>query len=190
MVFADDANTAAREKLAEGLYRAGLSVRGRHHWRNIYLTGAQELLRNGPFALPPAGSSAPDVLTATTTTMLLDLASVRVNPDKAAGLAFKINIELTDRAETHLITVEHGVLVHEAGVNDPGRQRHRAHETPGPADDPDRRLCPFQPRIDSGDIVIEGDASALRRLGGSDRSAGAELCGGDALTFAAHRQHG
>ena len=43
-----------------------------------------------------------------------------VNPDKAAAQSFKINLELTDRGEKHLITVENGVLIHEADVVDPG----------------------------------------------------------------------
>src|SRR6185312_15813133 len=84
-------------------------------WRNIYLTGAQEL-RTGPVMFP-AGAFNPDVLSATTTSMLLDVAAVRVNPEKALK-PFKLNIELTDRNECHLITVGNGVLVHEEGVRD------------------------------------------------------------------------
>jgi alkyl sulfatase BDS1-like metallo-beta-lactamase superfamily hydrolase len=97
--------------------------------------------------------------------MLLDFAAVRVNPDKAAARAFKINLELTDRDETVLITVENGVLVHELGVRDDGagatvRMRR-----------PDLLLTlfaglPFQGRVESGDIVIEGDASLYAALVG------------------------
>ena len=36
----------------------------------------------------------------------------------AAARAFQINIVLTDRDETHLITVGNGVLIHEAGIMD------------------------------------------------------------------------
>ena len=117
VVFADETNTSAREQLA-GIYTALGFESEAGTWRNIYLTGAQEL-RSGPAQLPPGGFS-PDVLAATTTPMLLDFAAVRVNPDKAAARAFKINLELTDRNEVVLITVENGVLVHELGVSEAG----------------------------------------------------------------------
>ncbi len=85
-------------------------------WRNIYLTGAQEL-RNGPVKLPPGGFN-PDMLAAITTPMMLDFAAVRLNPDKASATPLKLTIDLTDRGERHLISIANGVLVHEA-VDDP-----------------------------------------------------------------------
>jgi alkyl sulfatase BDS1-like metallo-beta-lactamase superfamily hydrolase len=79
--------------------------------------GAQEL-RDGP-AKPSVGSFSPDVLAATTTSMLLDIAAVRLNPDKALARPVKINLVLSDRGETHLIQVRNGVMIHEAGIQDP-----------------------------------------------------------------------
>ena len=116
VVFADESNTAAREQLAAIYTGMGYESEA-GTWRNIYLTGAQEL-RNGPVRLQGGGYS-PDVLTAATTGMMLDFAAVRLNPDKAAAQGFAINLELTDRAEVHLLTIRNGVLVHEAGVRDP-----------------------------------------------------------------------
>jgi len=115
VVFADETNTEARERLAEVYTALGFASEA-GTWRNIYLTGAQEL-RDGPAQLP-AGGFSPDVLAATTTPMLLDFAAVRVNPEKAAARSFKINIDLTDRGESHLVSVGDGVMVHEAGVRD------------------------------------------------------------------------
>jgi alkyl sulfatase BDS1-like metallo-beta-lactamase superfamily hydrolase len=43
-----------------------------------------------------------DVLSATTTPMLLDFAAVRINPTKRPQRAFKINIELTDRGARNI----------------------------------------------------------------------------------------
>ncbi|MBL8779336.1 MAG: MBL fold metallo-hydrolase, partial [Alphaproteobacteria bacterium] len=76
---------------------------------------------------------------------------------------FKINIELTDRGERHLITVENGVLVHEMGVVD------RAAQASVRLKRPDLLLTllagvPAAPRIASGDIVVEGDASLYEAL--------------------------
>jgi alkyl sulfatase BDS1-like metallo-beta-lactamase superfamily hydrolase len=50
--------------------------------------------------------------------MMLDFAAVRVNPEKAAGKRIVLNVVLTDAEEKHLITVENGVLIHEARIFD------------------------------------------------------------------------
>jgi alkyl sulfatase BDS1-like metallo-beta-lactamase superfamily hydrolase len=159
-VFADETNTEACEKLAEIYTELGYQSEA-GTWRNIYLTGAQEL-RTGPIELPPGGFS-PDMLAATTTSMLLDFAAVRVHPEKAAARAFAINIQLTDRNETHLISVANGVLIHEQGVQDPtaGLTVRMAR--------PDLLMTlfiglPFAARVESGDIATQGDASLYQAL--------------------------
>jgi alkyl sulfatase BDS1-like metallo-beta-lactamase superfamily hydrolase len=160
VVFADAANAAAREALA-AIYTTLAFASEAGTWRNIYLTGAQEL-RDGPAALPGAGFS-PDVLTATTTAMLLDLAAVRVNPERAAARGFSINVELTDRGETHLITITDGVLVHEAGVSDPQAGATVRLSRPDFLMTLIARV-PAAPRIEAGAIVIDGDASLYQAL--------------------------
>lgn len=160
VVFADEFNDTARKMLADIYTTLGFQSEA-GTWRNIYLTGAQEL-RNGPVELP-AGGFSPDVLQATTTSMLLDFAAVRVNPDKAAAQDFTLQIELTDREETHLITVGSGVLVHEEGVTDPNAGATLRMKRPDLLMSLFMKV-PFQPRIDSGDIVVEGDASLYAAL--------------------------
>jgi alkyl sulfatase BDS1-like metallo-beta-lactamase superfamily hydrolase len=160
-VFADDKNQAARNQLAD-VYTALAFEAEAGTWRNIYLTGAQEL-RTGAVQLP-AGGFSPDVLAATTTSMLLDFAAVRINPEKAAE-PFKLNLELTDRNEKHLISVGNGVLIHEEGVSDT-----KAGATVR-MKRPDLLMTlfvgmPFQQRVDSGDIVIKGDAKLYAALVG------------------------
>ena len=160
VVFADAGNQPARDQLAAIYTKLGCRSEA-GTWRNIYLTGAQEL-RTGPVKLPPGGFS-PDVLAATTTPMLLDFAAVRVNPGKAASRGFKINIELIDRSEVHLITVDNGVLIHEAGINDPAAGATVRMKRP-------ELLMtlfagvPFGARVASGDIVIEGDETLYAAL--------------------------
>jgi alkyl sulfatase BDS1-like metallo-beta-lactamase superfamily hydrolase len=112
LIFADETNRAAREKLA-GVYAQLAFEAEAGTWRNIYLTGAQEL-RDGVIKLPAASMNT-DMLSATTTSMLLDFAAVRIDPEKIAGPPVRINIELTDRGERHLLTVGNGVMVHEEG---------------------------------------------------------------------------
>ncbi len=159
VVFADEKNQAARNQLAE-IYTALAFEAEAGTWRNIYLTGAQEL-RSGPVQLPPGGFS-PDVLAATTTAMLLDFAAVRVNPEKAAE-PFKLNLELTDRNEKHLITVGNGVLIHEEGVSDPKAGATVRLKRPDLVMTLFVRM-PFQPRVDCGDIIIKGDATLYGAL--------------------------
>ncbi|HYW90942.1 MAG TPA: alkyl sulfatase dimerization domain-containing protein [Gammaproteobacteria bacterium] len=159
-VFADESNRRARETLAEVYTRLGYETEA-GTWRNIYLTGAQEL-RSGPAELP-AGGFSPDVLQATATSMLLDFAAVRVDPDQATARSFRINLELTDRDEIHLICVGNGVLVHEAGVRDPQAgatvrmQRANLLMTlfAGAA---------YEPLVDSGEITVAGDPSLYAAL--------------------------
>ena len=159
VVFADEKNQAARNQLADIYTRLGFEAEA-GTWRNIYLTGAQEL-RTGAVQLPPGGFS-PDVLAATTTSMLLDFAAVRVNPEKAAE-PFKLNLELTDRDEKHLITVGNGVLIHEEGVSDPKADASVIMKRPDLLMTLFVRM-PFQPRVESGDIVIKGDAKLYAAL--------------------------
>ncbi len=162
VVFADENNKAARDQLASVYTKLGFESEA-GTWRNIYLTGAQEL-RDGVVKLPPASMST-DVLSATTTPMLLDFVAVRINPVKASERAFKINIELTDRREKHLITIENGVMIHESGIVDPTAGASLRMKRP------DLLMTllagiPVAARIESGDVRIDGDASLYDALVG------------------------
>jgi alkyl sulfatase BDS1-like metallo-beta-lactamase superfamily hydrolase len=160
VVFADEFNDTARKMLADIYTTLGFQAEA-GSWRNIYLTGAQEL-RGGPADMGARGFS-PDVLAATTTSMLLDFAAVRVDPEKAAAKAFKLQIDLTDRAETHLVTIGSGVLIHEEGVRDPSADARLRMKRPDLLMSLFMKL-PFEARIESGDIAIEGDASLFAAL--------------------------
>jgi alkyl sulfatase BDS1-like metallo-beta-lactamase superfamily hydrolase len=159
VVFADDTNQAARDALADVYVQLGYQAEA-GTWRNIYLSGAQEL-RTGIVVLPPATLS-PDVLQSTPTSMLLDFAAVRINPERALARPLKLNMVLTDVNETHLVAVENGVLIHEQGVTDPAAATVRM-----------RRLdmlmtlfagVPVSVRTASGAIVSEGDATLYGAL--------------------------
>ncbi len=161
LVFADEHNAAARDALAAVYTQLAFEAEA-GTWRNIYLTGAQELA-TGVVKMPPASLST-DVLSATTTPMLLDFAAVRVNPEKAAARAFRINIELSDRDETHLVTVGNGVLDPRAGSSDPAAGADGAAAAAGSADDVARRRAEQRGLIASGAITITGDASLYETL--------------------------
>jgi alkyl sulfatase BDS1-like metallo-beta-lactamase superfamily hydrolase len=153
VVFAEPDNQAAREQLAASYTRLGFESEA-GTWRNIYLTGAQEL-RYGVLKLTPSITSS-DALFETPTTMLFDVAAVRLNPDKAAAQPFKLNIAVTDRDERHLVSVRNGVLIHEQGVSDP----HAAATIRLKHGELVMTLlggAPVAARIASGDITAEGD---------------------------------
>jgi len=160
IVFADETNAAAREQLAAVYTRFGYESEA-GTWRNIYLTGAQEL-RDGMRRLPQTAMNI-HILAATTTPMLLDFAAVRVNPAKADKRPFKIVIEITDRRETILISVANGVLIHESGVRDPGAGATLRMARPLFVATLFGRQ-PYEPLIQSGDITMEGDAALYGAL--------------------------
>ncbi|HEY8515944.1 MAG TPA: alkyl sulfatase dimerization domain-containing protein [Candidatus Binatia bacterium] len=160
-VFADPQDQAARDALADVYTQLAYQAEA-GTWRNIYLTGAQEL-RSGVVQLPPP-SLSPDVLEATPTSMLLDLAAVRLDPEKALAKPLRLNLVLTDVDERHLITVENGVLVHEQGVEEREAPTVRMQRI-------DMLMTlfagvPVSVRTASGNIVTEGDADAWPALVG------------------------
>jgi len=160
VVFADENNKTARERLAAIYTRMGHESEA-GTWRNIYLTGAQEL-SNGVLKLPPSAMNV-GILAATTTAMLLDFAAVRVDAKKAAARPFKINITLTDRSEKILITVGNGVMIHEHGVTDPKAGVTLSMKRPALLETLFAGK-PFEPLIESGDIKVNGDTALYGAL--------------------------
>ncbi len=160
VIFADPENTKARETLA-GIYtQLGYQAEA-GTWRNIYLTGAQEL-RHGVAVLPAANVS-PSLIQATPTTMLLDFAAVRLNSNRAEGKKIVLNVVLSDVNEQHLISVENGVLVHEQDIRDDAAD---ATVTLKRADLLQTLLAgiPVMVKTASGAIKVEGDADAYAEL--------------------------
>jgi len=89
--------------------------------RDIYACPVYKTQQRGPTYVFAAGlktKAPPAKWVMAGVSMLLDVAAVRVNPAKAEGLNFMVNIRLTDRNEKHLLTVENGVLIHEEGIED------------------------------------------------------------------------
>ncbi|MBM4245346.1 MAG: MBL fold metallo-hydrolase [Deltaproteobacteria bacterium] len=159
VVFANPQNQAARNLLADDYTQLAYQAEA-GTWRNIYLTGAQEL-RTGGVRLPPPSLSQ-DVLDATPTSLLLDFVAVRINPERALARPLKVNVVLTDAGETHLLSIENGVLIHEEGVTDPDAPTVRMQRV-------DLLMTlfagvPVSVRTASGAIRIEGDDTAYPAL--------------------------
>lgn len=111
LVFAEPANAAAKAALADALEQLGYRAEAAP-WRNIYLSGAQEL--RGTAGVPATETAAFDLARAMPLSSLLDLLAVRLDPEKAGDSDMKI--AFVADGERHLVTIENGVLIHEKGA--------------------------------------------------------------------------
>ena len=97
VLFADPANKDARHLAADAFEQLGYQAESAT-WRNAYLYAAQEL-RHGVVKLPPRPILSPDLLGAVATETLFDFIAVRLDPEKCAGMSWRLNWHLTDREE-------------------------------------------------------------------------------------------
>jgi alkyl sulfatase BDS1-like metallo-beta-lactamase superfamily hydrolase len=110
-VMADPNDRPARDFLASVYDRQGAAAES-SLWRNMYLTGAQEL-RQG--ITPSRGAAASvDLIRSTPTPMLLDLMAVRLDPAKVGSQALVLDLAFPDRQERFRVTVRNQVLTYEA----------------------------------------------------------------------------
>ena len=82
--------------------------------RNSFLQGAFEL-RNGLPGGTPARSTGPDVVRAMSTEMWLDFLGISIDPKKADGLHFTINLVTPDNGEQYLVEMSNATLTNIEG---------------------------------------------------------------------------
>ena len=116
LVFANPENKPARELLARTYERQAAAAESAL-WRNIYLTGAQEL--RGGVRPGSSNGGALDLARGTPTPMLLDLLAVRLDPAKAKDGAVRVDLVFPDRNERFSVTVKNDVLTYEADPTGP-----------------------------------------------------------------------
>lgn len=110
LVFANPNNTAARQLLArthrQMAYQSESAI-----WRNMYLSATREL-EQGP---PQRGlqTQSADLIGATPTSYILDLLSVRLNPERLGDRHYAFNLVFPERNERFAVTIRNGVLVYE-----------------------------------------------------------------------------
>jgi len=159
-VFADPADRAARALLARAYQQLAWASEN-SVWRNIYLTGAQELLggvkvTNTAAKAGIAASLPPDDL--------FDVLATRLDAEKVGDQALRLGFVFPDRGESWTVVIAHGVLTHHKGiigqpdvtlnVNYPDLL---AAQTGGE---------PLAAKIMAGEASVTGDLLALRRFGG------------------------
>ncbi len=108
LVFAEPQNRAAKNLLADTFEQIGYQQES-SSLRNSFLQGAYELRSGMPQGIPPR-STGPDVIRAMPTDKWLDFLGISVDPIKAEGLKFTINLVTPDNGETFLIEMSNATL--------------------------------------------------------------------------------
>ncbi|MDN7139789.1 MBL fold metallo-hydrolase [Pseudomonas sp. JQ170] len=159
LVFAEPGNPRARQAQADALEQLGYRSESAI-WRNMYLTGAQELRQVQPQQAPQATS---DLIRAATPAMFMDVLAVRMDSDKAQGHDMTVNWNFSDLDQHFALTLRNGVLTY----------RERASHAQADAtvtmskDVMDRislRQLDFPTAFKQGDIKLEGDAQRFKAM--------------------------
>jgi alkyl sulfatase BDS1-like metallo-beta-lactamase superfamily hydrolase len=159
LVFADPANTEAKELEARALEQLGYGAEN-GTWRSIFLMGAHEL-REGISGTQAARS--PDVVVNLADEQIFDMLAIQVDGPRAGDREIKLHWRFTDTQNEHNVTLQHGVLSHRtratAGEVDATVSMERAALNEALAGSTTIREL-----VSSGRMVIEGDQAKFGEL--------------------------
>jgi len=113
LVQAEPQNQPAKDLLADVYEQIGYQQEN-PGLRNSYLAGALEL-RSGIPEGELVNSSGPDVVRAMSTELFLDFVGIRMDPEKAADMAFTINLLTPDNGEKFVIELSNATLTNIEG---------------------------------------------------------------------------
>ena len=108
LLFAEPHNQAGRRLLADTFEQLGYQAESTSV-RNTFLQGAYEL-RNGMPGGVPVRSTVPDVVRAMSTEQWLDFVAISMDPKKAEGLKFTINLVTPDNGEQYAVEMSNATL--------------------------------------------------------------------------------
>lgn len=117
LVYAEPHNQAARRLLADTFEQLGYQAESTSV-RNTFLQGAYEL-RNGMPGGVPVRSAVPDVVRAMSTEQWLDFVAISMDPKKAEGLKFTINLVTPDNGEQFVVEMSNATLTTIKGFQAP-----------------------------------------------------------------------
>lgn len=163
VVFADPNNTEARHLEAAALEQLGYQAESAV-WRNIYLSGAQELRHGLPTATGGSETASVDTIRAMTIPMFFDYWGVRLNAGRASGKNIVINWTFTDDAQKHYaLNLSNCALTYRAGWLDPqadaGFTLKRA-----TLDAVVLGQTTFAAQMQAGNIAVQGNGQKLAEL--------------------------
>jgi alkyl sulfatase BDS1-like metallo-beta-lactamase superfamily hydrolase len=160
VVFAEPDNREARELQAAALEQLGYQSES-GPWRNVYLTGAQEL-RGGVRQLPTPNAASPDSVRAMSTELFLDYLAVRLDGSRAGDRAITLALTLPDIGESWTIMVRNGALSHRSGAADDADAAVTLARSA--LNDVILGVAPLADQLAAGTATIEGDEQALHDL--------------------------
>ena len=111
VVFADPDSGEAKALLAKVYDQLGYLAESAP-WRDVYLTGADELRHGAPEQGIPQVLMK-NVFLHTSVAKFFDAMAVNLNGPKAEGKTAQINVHFTDLGERYLLTLDNSVLHHE-----------------------------------------------------------------------------
>lgn len=114
LVFAEPQNQTAKNLLADTFEQLGYQQESTSV-RNSFLQGAYELRTGLPGGVPPK-STGPDVIRAMPTENWLDFLGISIDPKKAEGLKFIINLVTPDNGEKFLVEMSNATLTNIKGI--------------------------------------------------------------------------
>ena len=97
LVYAQPNNNTAKDLLADAFQQIGYQKES-PSVRNSFLAAALELRSGIPAGASPK-TSGPDMIKAMSTQLWLDFLGIRLDPEKTAGKAFRINLNTPDNGE-------------------------------------------------------------------------------------------
>jgi alkyl sulfatase BDS1-like metallo-beta-lactamase superfamily hydrolase len=160
VVFADPSNAQARELAADNYEQMAYEAEAAT-WRNAYLCAAWEL-RHGPLQAR-RGGVPPDAMRAMSLEAFFDFWGVRLNGPKAAGLHIVTNWRFTDTNQDYVLNLENAALTHRTGKQAADAAATVA-LTRKTLDAITLEESTFQKEIESGAIVVTGDAAKLHTM--------------------------
>jgi alkyl sulfatase BDS1-like metallo-beta-lactamase superfamily hydrolase len=117
LVFAEPQNQPARRLLADAYEQLGYQAESTSV-RNSFLQGAFELRNGLPSGSAPR-TTGPDVVRAMSTEQWLDFIGISVDPKKADGLKFTINLVTPDNGERFIVEMSNATLTTIKGFQAP-----------------------------------------------------------------------
>ena len=155
LVFADPANQKARNLCADALEQLGYQAES-GAWRNAYLMGAAELRNGNLSGRARTANGLANSMRAMTVSMLLDYIAILTDANAAQNDDLTLNLTVTDENEQFYVTRKNGVLLTYPGENRPDAQATVTCKR--------LQLLALMQGQQSGQIQIDGDATALKRL--------------------------
>jgi alkyl sulfatase BDS1-like metallo-beta-lactamase superfamily hydrolase len=163
LVYAEPDNVQARRLLADAFEQIGYQ-RESPSVRNSFLAAAIELRSGLPDASFPK-STGPDITRAVSTGQFLDLLGIRLDPGRAQGVEFTVNLITPDNGEKFVVELSNGTLTNLDGFL---------------AEDPDLTItinrsdleramigtAPLQQQVADGTVQLDGDVGVLATLAG------------------------